>query len=339
MSGLSGLLNLTAANHTTVVVTDSRMEPVIAAVQQALRDASTRVVILSLDPAPDSPEELLGELRRWGIDPARDYVSFLTLVTQHEAFDAIRAVQSKIARGDCARLELPSREVGYRPEYAAEMMEVVLSADYQQQDLASGIFFEFLGTRRPYEVEIKTGQACLKIADTAPWFQLAGRLGDGESRILPGGEVAYTGSRIEGTFRVSSGLLATPQRPAAAPLARDLTFWSRHLSAHPVELEIRGGVVERVRGEGGPAAALRALLEHPPYRTLTEVGLSFNAACHTLIHDWPAASNEGHPGVHIGLGGDPDPEDLTPGPPLVHLDLISRETTVTVNSHRFLALQ
>jgi hypothetical protein len=89
---------------------------------------------------------------------------------------------------------------------------------------------------------------------------------------------------------------------------------------------------------GGPAQALAELLEHDAYRTVSEVGLSFNRACARYIHDWPAASNEGHPGAHIALGGDPEPKGDRPhGPvPIVHVDLMAANAAVTVNGRRFL---
>ncbi|MCB2261966.1 MAG: hypothetical protein LGR52_03370 [Candidatus Thiosymbion ectosymbiont of Robbea hypermnestra] len=344
MVGIEGLLNLGQPLHTTVVVTDfDDSDRVVATFRRALGRMPTKLVHLDLSGAgKDGGETKAGD---WAIDPAahglnqdKVYLSVLALLCRHGSLKAVRQLQETIPRGDCARLELPSVEMGFELSHAMKMADVILSADYGVQDLASDTFFERLALNAPYRVEISTPNGMLLVSGSRPWFQLAGRLVDGESRILPGGEVAYTGSDIEGVFTVTGGLLATPEAPEAAPLARALTRLSRRFEHDPVTMTIADGQVMAFESKGPLAGTLDMLLRGAGYRQVTEVGISFNTACRTLIHDWPASSNEGCPGVHLGLGGDPDPEQEPAKESLVHIDLISPTVLVLVNGKPFMKL-
>jgi leucyl aminopeptidase (aminopeptidase T) len=227
--------------------------------------------------------------------------------------------------------------MGFRSEQATFLLDVVMAADYREQEQIAGLFFELLGRQSPYEVTVSTRDGTLTVRDTAPWFDLGGRLHPGEQRILPGGEAAYVGSEIEGSFTVDGAILAVPQRPHAAGLAAHLVPLGAQLAESPVTLHIRKGRVERITGDGPAATVLAGLLNDEAYREVTEVGISFNRACARYVHDWPAACNEGRPGVHVALGGDPDPEaEKSAAGALVHVDLMAATTTVTVNDHLFM---
>jgi hypothetical protein len=52
------------------------------------------------------------------------------------------------------------------------------------------------------------------------------------------------------------------------------------------------------------------------------------------VEPWPAASNEGVPGVHVAVGGDPEQANASLGLG-VHVDLISTSAKVSVNSASF----
>jgi len=331
---LAGLLNHEEPHHVTLVLTDFQLpEGLETRLHEAVAGLSTRLVLVC---AADDPSTLRVEIARAGLDPNRDYVSFLCLFCRHASFDAARAAFQAFPRADFARLELPSEEMGFSPTQAAYLLGVVLDADYELQDVAARRFYSMLGKQRPYVVQIETRGGLLVVEDEKPWFQLGGKLQPGENRILPGGEVAYTGSRVTGVFTVDGGLLATPQRPAAAELALSLTALSRHFAEDPVDITIEKGVCVSLRSAGPLAARIEALLGDPYYRNLTELGISFNTACEALVHEWAASSNEGVPGVHIGVGGDPDPEGERAGRPLVHVDLISSSPRVTVNGAIFM---
>lgn len=341
MSGVEGLLNLKQPFHTTVIVTDFEHSGRIADIlRRALNGVRTRVVHIDLSGAgADGSGNSSLDLAAHGLNKDEAYVSVLALLCRHDSFKTVRQLQENIPHGDCARLELPSVEMGFELSHALEMARVVLCADYGLQDLASKVFFSRLALNAPYRVEISTPGGVLLVSGSKPWFQLAGRLVTGESRILPGGEVAYTGSAIEGVFTVTGGLLATPETREAAPLARALTRLSRRFQHDPVSIAISAGQVMAFESEGPLARSLEALLEDACYRQVTEVGVSFNTACRTLIHDWPASSNEGCPGVHIGLGGDPDPDQERAKETLVHIDLISPTTSVLINGKPFMKLE
>jgi len=331
---LTGLLNLGERNHHVAVVTDFELPAsALSAIREAIGGAPTHLHFVSV---AESADELIGRLVADGIVPERDYVSLLAVISRHQSFDVLRNAQVGLPRGDLARLELPSLEMGFSPGHAVAMLNVVLASDFRQQERASAFFYELLGLCQPYSVVVETRNGVMNISGRRPWFQLAGRLAQGESRILPGGEVAYTGSDVSGTFTVDGGLLATPERPSVAPLAVALTALSRRFADDPVDFYVENGQVLDLRSRGALAGDLSSLLNAPAYRRLTEVGVSFNSACTALIHDWPASANEGFPGVHIAVGGDPDPDEDDALQPAVHLDLIAATAAVHVNSRAFL---
>lgn len=342
MSGIEGLLNLEQPLHTTVIVTDFEESDRVASVfHRALNGVPTRVAHLHLstvDECKTNHGDRVSDLAVHGLNKDEAYISVLALLCQHDSFKHVRRLQETIPRGDFARLELPSIEMGFELSHAIEMADVIISADYGLQDLACDVFFTYLALHAPYLVEISTPHGGLQVSGFKPWFQLAGKLVIGESRILPGGEVAYTGSDIDGVFTVTGGLLATPETPESVPLARALTRLSRRFEHDAVSISISGGYVTAFESEGPLANELKMLLQDAGYRQVTEVGVSFNTACKTLIHDWPASSNEGCPGVHIGLGGDPDPEQDQAKEALVHIDLISPSASVLINGRPFMKL-
>lgn len=232
-----------------------------------------------------------------------------------------------------ARIELPCPDLGFEVWQANAMLDVVFTADYGLQRQAADLFYSYLDRKR-YEVQIETRTGSLLIRDDLPWFDLGGPLVDGEKRILPGGEVAYTGDAVSGRFCADGGLLATPVRAGGNIKAAHLSRLSASLTADPLDIVVEDGQVVRFESSGPNAARFQALLAEPQYRAVTEIGISFNGACHRLVHDWPCAANEGYPGVHLGLGGDPEaardmPEDA------VHLDLIAHRVSVVVNGRVF----
>jgi hypothetical protein len=105
-----------------------------------------------------------------------------------------------------------------------------------------------------------------------------------------------------------------------------------------VTVHIEASRVTAITSEHSVAEELVAIIPLDRYGTITEVGVSFNRACHPFVHDWNAASNEGRPGVHIAVGGDPDPEqkEAARAAKLVHLDLMAATTDVTINGHGFM---
>lgn len=334
--GFSGLLNLSAVRHRTVFLSDFPLPGTdIARIKASLAGAPTRVFFLRLDAGP---ERLWSELARAGVDPARDYISVQVLTSTHQGFDVARDFFAGVRLGDFARVELPCRELNFSAAHAGHLLDVISRADYAEQDRLADLFFALLGICVPYEVSVRTSGALLTVRDSRPWFQLAGRLQDGEQRILPGGEVAYTGSSIDGTLIIDGAILATPQLPQAAPLAGSITQQSIRVAHDPLTLHITSGRITAVTSAGPSAGWLNELLDAEAYREVTELGISFNRACASYIHDWPAASNEGRPGVHIAIGGDPAPDtnrDSATGC-LVHVDLMSASTEVLVNGRLFL---
>jgi leucyl aminopeptidase (aminopeptidase T) len=133
-------------------------------------------------------------------------------------------------------------------------------------------------------------------------------------------------------------LLATPQRPEAAEAAAQLAQISGRLPEDPVTVHIKAGQVTAITSEHGLADELVAITPLDRYGKITEVGISFNRACHPFVYEWNAASNEGRPGVHIAIGGDPDPEqkEYARAAKLVHLDLMAATTHVSINGHGFM---
>jgi leucyl aminopeptidase (aminopeptidase T) len=183
---------------------------------------------------------------------------------------------------------------------------------------------------------VTTGAGELVVADRRPWFDFSGRLSEGEFRILPGGEVSYAGSLVEGEFEVDGAILPFPEHPDLNENAAAIGRLSRSVAKRPLHLKIRNGVVVDIAHAGKASDAIKRLFdEDDRYRRVVEVGISFNDASRKFIHHWPAASNEVHPGVHLGLGGDPS-RDHTDAPRLIHVDLMSANCEVVVNGHPFL---
>lgn len=331
--GFAGLLNLGEAHHHTVFAADFALT---AQQQEELRrrlsSLPTQVHFLTLG---TSPEQLLANLRQTGIPLDQAYVSMQVLTSSHTGFDVSRAVFKSIRRGDYTRLELPCQELGFSPRHADALLKVVSEADYQEQDTLSELFFSLLEKQSPYRIEVQTENAQLVIEDFRPWWQLGGRLRTGEIRILPGGEVAYTGDSVNGTLTIDGALLATPTRPEAVPRAAALGALSSRLAAERPQLRIENGHIVDIQSAGKVADELRSLFDAPAYRRLTEVGVSFNRACASFTHDWPASSNEGRPGVHVAVGGDPEAGGDAHAP-MVHVDLMCARTSVWVNGELFL---
>lgn len=333
--GLRGLLNLREDRHVTVFVADFDLPASdVARIRADLQGTSTRPVFLRLEGDLDA---LRTALAAAGVDAARDYVSVQALSCTEAGLDLANGLFGTLRRADFARLELPWREMGFRSEQASFLLGVVIDADYGEQERIAALFFGLLERQSPYEVIVRTPGATLTVRDTAPWFDLAGRLQRDESRILPGGEAAYVGSAIEGTFTVDGAILASPQRAQAAGFAARLIPVGAELASSPVTLHVCDGRVERITGAGAGAAVLSDLLNEEAYREVTEVGISFNRACARYVHKWAAACNEGRPGVHVALGGDPDPEaDKHAAGALLHIDLMAATTEVTVNERLFM---
>jgi len=143
---------------------------------------------------------------------------------------------------------------------------------------------------------------------------------------------------VSGEFVVDGALLPFPEQPDSAGDALRVQEANSGLRDHPCRLKICNGSVVDVTGDGDAPAILSSLFEQDPrYRDVTEVGIGFNRECHTFVHDWPAASNEARPGVHVGLGGDPSPDDgMKAGAPLVHIDCVAGNCEVFVNGKPFL---
>jgi hypothetical protein len=329
------LLNLTEQRHVTVVLADFDLP---ARDRERLRDEvaglPTTLMFQQLD---DRSDRVLNELADAGVNTETDYVSVQALTCTEPGLKTAVAVSDAMVRGDYARLELPWRQSGFNTGQATALLEVVQCADYYEQETVADLLFRLLGRRRPYDVIVRTLRGELRVHDIRPWFELAGRLRSGEQRILPGGEVAYVGESVDGTFTVDGAVLAVAQRAHAAADAARIQPASASLRASPITLEISAGRITEVAGGDTSAVALRNLLKQDAYQTVTEVGISFNRACGRYIHDWPAACNEGHPGVHLGVGGDPDPNvDKGAAAALVHVDLMAANTEVLVNGQLFL---
>lgn len=336
--GYAGLLNLEAQPHHTVVLSDYPLPQAdVLRLRRHLSKAATRLLFGRIDRGVPA---VWRDLKNNGVDIRRDYVSLQGIVSRHENVFRIHDLLNRLSRGDVARLDLPLAEAGFRPSHATHLLRVVMQADYAEQDSIADSFFALLDQKRPYEVTAHTRDAAtLRITDDTGWFGLAGRLRAGEFRTLPAGEVTYPGSRIDGAFVVDGAILASPEHPDAAGEALRLGRMSSELRDHPLRLAITAGRVTGVSGRGKLATAISRLIEGDPrYGFVTEVGISFNRACTKFIHRWGAASNEGRPGVHIAIGGDPDHRDgqAMRGDALVHLDLMAANCHVFVNGSPFL---
>jgi len=332
--GLLGLLNFGPERHWTVFVSDFALaQSDLRRVRRHVANAPTRLLFARVD-------ALQRQLQTAGVDLERDYVSLQVIVSNFESIGRVRELFTALPHADMARLDLPFAGTRFRRSFATHALQVVMDADYSEQDRISDRFFHHLEKKVPYRVVVRTRHGGeLVISDDVPWFHLAGRMEEGESRALPGGEVAYTGDRIDGDFTVDGALLPSPEEPAAGGTAARLAALSKHLDRTPLRLIIRDGRMVRFEGDPKVAEPLTALFTGDErYGQVTEVGISFNRACRRFIHEWPAASNEGRPGVHVAIGADPDRRHGTPmrRAPLVHIDLMAATSAVWVNDTRFL---
>lgn len=333
MNGLGSLLNLAAGNHLTCVVSDFELTVAQRArIERQFHGAATKLRFVRAHGTDDVGSELEGVL-----DAHRDaYVSLQLLCHRHDTYARCARLFHGRSNVDMARLELPIARLGFQSAHVDYLLGVLEASDFHEQQRYSDAFFERLELRSPYTVEILTPGARLVVSGSGPWFQLAGPLTAGEIRILPGGEVAYTGDDVSGTFVVDGTLLATPQGTEAADDAAALQRLMRDVVGDPLTFTIERGRIVDVQSSGGLAARLRPLLSRPTYSKLVEVGVSFNRACRKLICDWPASSNEGFPGAHIGVGGDPAPDEPASKEALVHIDFISANARVLVNQRPFI---
>lgn len=330
--GYRGLLNVEEQPHRTVFLSDFPLPPSeIRRVKRALRGVPTTPTFLVVQ-----RDDALRRLLAHGVAFDREYVSLHSMISREENLGIPDKLFRACRRGDLAMFEVPLRNERFHSSFADDVLTVVLKADYGEQERIATRFFTLLAARVPYEVTIRTSGGIVTIADRRAWFDLAGKLRDREKRILPGGEVAYTGDRIDGSFVADGAILATPQAVPAASDAIRLGRCSVGLARNPLRIEIRCGRV--VAASGGTAAAelKRLFALDARYRNVTEVGISFNRACRTFVHDRPFAANEGRPGVHLALGGDPDEAERGEGTPLVHADFMAANCAVSVNDHPFL---
>jgi hypothetical protein len=334
-NGYSSLMCRSNEPHHTVFLHDFPLsDAMVANLRGDLADAPTTVHFVNLTGDPDT---VLDALRERGIDLAGDYVSIQLLTPSFDNAEAARKVFDQLPHGDLGKIDLPLDDE-FTPERAEYLIDVIRRSDYHEQADVADRFYRLLRSRRPYQVGITTRDGSLQINDDTGWYMLAGPLTPKEARLLPGGEVAYVGEAVSGAFTVDGALLATPQRPEAAEAATAMAALGGRLSEDPVTVHIEAGRVTAVTSRGGLAEELTALTPLDRYGTVTEVGISFNRACHPFVHGWNAASNEGRPGVHIAIGGDPDPErkDFARAAKLVHLDLMAATTAVEINGHAFM---
>jgi leucyl aminopeptidase (aminopeptidase T) len=332
--GLPGLLNIGAERHWTIFVSDFALRRSdVDRVRRQVAGVPTRLLFTRVG-------SVQRQLRTAGVDPQNDYLSLQVIVSRFENIRRLHELFTSLPRADMARLDLPFAGTRFQRSFATHALDVVMNADYGEQDRISDRFFRHLERTVPYRVVLRTGESGeLVISDDVAWFHLAGRLDAGESRSLPGGEVAYTGNRMAGDFTVDGAILPSPQRPAAGRTAARLAPLSNYLAQNPLRVVIRDGRVIQFEGNPKIADPLRALLDRDDrYGQVTEVGISFNRACGRFIHDWPAASNEGRPGVHIAIGGDPDRSHprARRRAALVHIDLMAATSAVWVNDTPFL---
>lgn len=332
--GFPGLLRVGKERHWTVFVSDFALPPSdVARIRRQVRQIDTQPLFAHVD-------SLTGELKAAGVNIENEYVSLQVLVHRFESLYRVRKVFSTLPHADMAQIGLPLAGTRFKRAFASQALSVVMNADYGEQDRISDEFFKHLESNIPYCVVIRTRErAEMVISGQAAWFHLAGRISAGESRALPGGEVAYPGDEIQGSFTADGALLPSPEEARVGPAAARIHPLSRKFSRHPVRVHIDRGRVVRFEGDAGVVAPLQQLLRRDErYSQVTEVGISFNRACRRFIHEWPAASNEGRPGVHIGIGGDPD-RRTTHGDgrgPLVHIDLMAASSSVWVNGVPFL---
>jgi leucyl aminopeptidase (aminopeptidase T) len=330
--GLATLLNIPPdIHHHTVFVTDQQISPGLRArISEELVNSPTRVHFLT------ASDQLERDVARVGIRIESDYVSLHCWATCFASHQQSLKLLSQLRRFDFSRLEFPAQEVlPYESNHLESLLGTMLASNYKVQDAKIEEFYTGLARRKPYEVEVHTGEGnILRVQDSAGWFQLGGSLIEGESRILPSGEVAYTGAKINGRFTADGTLLAAPQRSSVASIARRLSHLRGELSSAPLTFTIADGKLTGLEGNGELYEFLGELLETPSYREVVEVGIGLNQACRQFVESWPSPANEAHPGAHIALGGDPDP-----GQPdrevAVHIDWMAANSRIIINGEVF----
>jgi hypothetical protein len=333
--GYKTLLNLSEQPHWTVFLTDFQLpERDVRSIKAQLKNRPTRTLFLTID----SAAKVLGALRSAGVNLDRDYVSLQGVVFRHRNVLRLHDLLEQISRADLARIELPLPECGFQSSFASELLRMVMNADYDEQELFADEFFRLLETVTPYKVTVKTKRSTLTVADRRQWFDLTGHLRQRELRILPAGEVSYTGDSVSGAFVIDGAIIPFPEHPSVANEANILHSISRGLRNDPIRMRVRQGRVADIEGNRRAVETFSRLFDRDErYRNVTEVGIAFNRECSRFIYDWPAASNESRPGVHLGIGGDPSPDDeAVRGKPLVHIDCVAGNCEVFVNRIPFL---
>lgn len=329
---LSTLLNIpTDIKHHTVFVVDQPIEDSLQKqIRQALLPSKTQVHFAR------ASENILADVYDRGIQVETDYVSLHCWATRFQSHQQSLKLLSQLRRFDFSRLEFPASEVlAYESKHLEDLVSTMLASNYKNQDRKFEEFYSLLSRKAPYEVAIHTGEGnILRVEDSAGWFQLGGSLVEGESRILPSGEVAYTGSKVSGRFTADGTLLAAPQRASVAGLARQLTDLRGELKSSPLTFAIEQGKITEIEGQGVLYDFLNCLLDNPSYRDVVEIGIGINSACRQFTESWPSPANEAHPGAHIAIGGDPDPNQPN-REVAVHIDWMSECSQVFVNGEKF----
>jgi hypothetical protein len=319
--------------HWTVFLTDFTLPaPAVRKIARHLSTLETRPLFVRVD---RSENGLSRHLRSAGVNLQRHYVSLHSIVAQQSNRRRVHRMFAELPHSDLARLEIPWQECGFKPAFASYLLDIVMRGDYAEQDQISDRFYDLLSLRKPYRVTVETKAGRLEVTDTEVWFDFAGQLREGEGRFLPGGEVAYNGRGIDGEFLVDGAILPAAQWPAAAGEAEQLQVVSGFLRKYPITFRIRKGRVVAAEGDRRTAGIFSRFFDRDDrYRDVTEVGISFNRACDAFVHDWAAVSNETRPGVHIGIGGGGSARNSGV---LVHIDCITANCRVFVNSHPFLS--
>lgn len=336
MPSYASILNMKNSLHLTMFITDfpggeELIRPFVAAVE-----AWSNVLTISLENLMVIETAIKRRAAENHIDIDEyihsGYVSFHLFIRQHASLETIKRAAKMFPRRDIARLELPPLSFDVGPADLEQLCNVILTADYIKQREVSDDIFRSIGRQIPYKIECRTGtDTVLRIDDNVPLFDLSGPLQEGDERILPGGEIAYTGRKINGSFKVTGGLLATATSTSGIAHAKALTSLSEKIEQDPLYFKIKDGQVVEVCSRGNLAQDFCKIFPIREYPEITEVGFSFNEACQYLIHSWPSSSNEGVPGIHIAVGGNPGPK-LGPDRHIdVHVDFISPKATVRIN--------
>lgn len=325
--------------HHTVIVADFPIDAAdVLAATDHLGGLPTTLHVLR--PA----EQTLGQqLRARGVDLATEHVSTHVLHACNQTLKLAEALQDEAPYNDLCAIGLP-RSDHHRPEaarrHALEMLRLVSRTDFAAQGHIADRFYALLERARPYTVQIETPGGRLVVEDDDRWFNIAGPLIDGDVRGLPGGEVAYAGREVSGSFVIDGALLASPlgHEPRTEALADQVNALSARIPSDPLTVVVERARVRSVTSRGPLARELMALLHRPVYQVVSEVGVAFNQAASRFIYDWAAPSNESRPGVHIALGGELDAERRTEefAWGLLHVDLMAATTRVSVNGAPFI---